>query len=114
MKTNIARNITVKIELTTFGGKKERFAGEEYIMAPDKSDDIWAEASQFNRGHRAVVQLIVNLGYWHFLKQNDCEQIEAHLLPDIAYKFDRKTKDAIVTLQDGNSLRIWIDVDISR
>ncbi len=108
----VARNIEVEFTFKSFSGKEERHSLQQFIMAPDSSE-IWAEYQAFNRGHRDTVQGIVNLAYWGFLRKNGA-YIEAHLLPTIPYKFDRKTKDAIVFLQDGCTLTVCIHIDLAR
>jgi hypothetical protein len=104
-----ARNITVNCFFTPFSGKEQRFSTDLYLMAPE-SKDIWSEYNAYNSGNPATLQAIVNLAYWYFLNQQGAD-IEAHLLPSIPFKFNRKTNDSVVTLQDGYSLRIWIDIN---
>jgi hypothetical protein len=49
------------------------------------------------------------MAYWQFLKDQDAE-VESHLLPEIPFTFDTSENEAVITLQDGYSIRVWVDL----
>ena len=77
-----------------------------YIMAPEEEAELFATVSEFNRGIKTTVREVVQMAYWSFLKDNDCE-MESSMIPPIVYKFDRRRKIAVVEADDF-TLEIWV------
>lgn len=108
MKLQKARNIRVTHKFTSSQGRSTVKHAAKYIMPPE-SEEIWQQFRAFQRGAKEEVQAVVNLGYWDFLG----DAITADLLPNIPYRFDRKKQTAYVELQDGQTLAVWVDIDLS-
>lgn len=98
-------NIQISIKVTE-RSREYTFHEMMYIMAPDEEAELFATVSEFNRGIKATVRQVVQLAYWSFLKENDCE-VESSLIPPIVYKFDRSRQIAVVEADDFK-MQIWV------
>lgn len=96
-------NTVIRYTVTLSGSTHDEVFNK-YLMQPD-AEEMYAEVRAFDRGSRRAVQEIVQVAYWHFLREFATE-IESALLPLIPYKFDRKHKTATITLCDGDSIKI--------
>jgi hypothetical protein len=101
-------NIEIRYVFGDFSGTKSSGMLMEYTMAPEP-ERLFRERDAFDGGDPATCQNIVNMAYWQFLKDQDAE-VESHLLPEIPFTFDTSENEAVITLQDGYSIRVWVDL----
>ena len=93
-------NIEIHTTFTGLDGAAHHAVFDKYLMQPEE-DEMWKEVSDFDRGIKTEVQPVVDLAYWHLLKEHFETEVCPDSLPAIPYKFDRKKHTATVQLGNG-------------